>query len=261
MRTNCKRGITVQTRIYDHRDFWSVLSRDVRKACGSIVIHVPYIGQGAMERWQPLLAERAAKGVLVCVVLQRPRDWDRLQQGTLVPEAMAKVRQLHSFMQWLESLGAHVELRDRIHAKLALIDEHILWEGSLNFLSHLDTTEHLRRSINRDEVNEVKKRHKLDGCKKCDPHRGNEQARISGMVTLRRNQLEISQSDLSARVNCKQSHLSRVEAGQVSLISNLCTRIVQVLGLSVVLVPSHLVRAVDHFVIDAMNQANKSPQQ
>jgi ssDNA-binding Zn-finger/Zn-ribbon topoisomerase 1 len=45
----------------------------------------------------------------------------------------------------LRSLGIIVDLRARMHEKIAIIDGHILWHGSLNILSHRDTHESMLR--------------------------------------------------------------------------------------------------------------------
>lgn len=49
-------------------------------------------------------------------------------------------------IQWFENMGIQVLLENGgHHRKLAIIDCKILWEGSLNILSHNNTREIMRR--------------------------------------------------------------------------------------------------------------------
>lgn len=45
----------------------------------------------------------------------------------------------------LRDLGVAVDLRARMHEKIAILDRRILWHGSLNILSHRDTLESMLR--------------------------------------------------------------------------------------------------------------------
>lgn len=45
----------------------------------------------------------------------------------------------------LRSVGVNVVERGKMHQKVAIIDDTIAWEGSLNILSHKDTEEQMRR--------------------------------------------------------------------------------------------------------------------
>jgi predicted RNA-binding Zn-ribbon protein involved in translation (DUF1610 family) len=45
----------------------------------------------------------------------------------------------------LRSLGVAVDLRARMHEKIALVDQSVAWHGSLNILSHRDTSESMLR--------------------------------------------------------------------------------------------------------------------
>jgi len=45
----------------------------------------------------------------------------------------------------LRALGVAVDLRARMHEKVAILDGRVLWHGSLNILSHRDTSESMLR--------------------------------------------------------------------------------------------------------------------
>jgi hypothetical protein len=57
----------------------------------------------------------------------------------------------------LRASGCTVELRSRMHEKLAMIDERVLWHGSLNILSHRDTTESMLRLLGTNTCDVISK--------------------------------------------------------------------------------------------------------
>jgi len=48
-------------------------------------------------------------------------------------------------IEQLLSMVVKVIQRSNMHQKIAILDNEIAWEGSLNILSHRDTEEHMRR--------------------------------------------------------------------------------------------------------------------
>jgi hypothetical protein len=62
----------------------------------------------------------------------------------------------------LKAIGVKVMERYKIHNKTAIIDNDILWDGSLNILSHRDTGEHMWRFKGQGAVEEVLKNLELE---------------------------------------------------------------------------------------------------
>jgi hypothetical protein len=59
-------------------------------------------------------------------------------------------------IQRFESTGIHVLLYEgNHHRKLAIIDREVLWEGSLNILSQINSREIMRRISSRDITSEM----------------------------------------------------------------------------------------------------------
>jgi hypothetical protein len=57
----------------------------------------------------------------------------------------------------LDKIGVKVVQQKDIHQKVAIIDDHISWEGSLNILSHTGSTlEHMRRLVGSGTAGEIK---------------------------------------------------------------------------------------------------------
>jgi len=67
-----------------------------------------------------------------------------------------------SVIDSLRSIGATVIERRGMHQKVAIVDNEIAWEGSLNILSHRDTNEHMRRFSSRSAIEEIIKNMELE---------------------------------------------------------------------------------------------------
>jgi DNA-binding XRE family transcriptional regulator len=123
-------------------------------------------------------------------------------------------------------MGVHVTLRKKIHQKLAVIDEDILWEGSLNILSHYDTVERMTRWQSADMVLEAVSTNGLYGCKQClnrggfapDPDARSFVARqrllIGQAIAKRRKALHLTQRMLSEEIGVGQKTICSIEAGK-----------------------------------------------
>jgi hypothetical protein len=55
----------------------------------------------------------------------------------------------------LRSMGCKVMEKRSMHQKIAIIDTDIVWEGSLNILSHQDSGEQMRRFEGKDSPEEI----------------------------------------------------------------------------------------------------------
>jgi hypothetical protein len=72
------------------------------------------------------------------------------------------VQEAEAVVSQLQSIGVTVIQRSKTHQKIAIIDDRICWEGSLNLLSHSDTLEHMRRLEGSAIASEVRKNLRLD---------------------------------------------------------------------------------------------------
>jgi len=70
------------------------------------------------------------------------------QTGEMANQADVVIKQLRS-------IGVKVIERRSMHQKVAIIDDAIAWEGSLNILSHRDTGEQMRRFEGPSAIEEI----------------------------------------------------------------------------------------------------------
>ena len=114
--------------------FFQVFRGDCGNAECEIVIFSPFMTQRGVSRWADFWRARLLEGVKIRIVTRPPGD----QGGSLedgLPELIDNIRKM----------GIAVDLRTRMHEKMAFIDRRFLWHGSLNILSHRDTTESMLR--------------------------------------------------------------------------------------------------------------------
>ncbi len=114
--------------------FYPAFLQDLRRAERSVVILSPFATDRGTGRWVDDLRGTLARGARVRILTRPPEE----PGGGTTDEVTGLVGVLRG-------LGVTVDLRTRMHEKIAILDGHILWHGSLNILSHRDTHESMLR--------------------------------------------------------------------------------------------------------------------
>ena len=122
--------------LFDNNTFYKAFERDLRHARQSVVIESPFITRRRMEHLLPLLTRLRRKGVRIVVNTRNPEEHNQ-EYAIQAEEAVAA----------MQDIGIKVLYTVKHHRKLAIIDEEILWEGSLNILSQGDSCEIMRRTV------------------------------------------------------------------------------------------------------------------
>lgn len=131
--------------LYDETTFYSQFRRDLLRASREVVIESPFITRERTDMLYPTLKTLVDRSVRVYVVTRDPRE----HSETMEEQSEAEIRHF-------EELGVQVFLcTGNHHRKLAIIDRHILWEGSLNILSHLKSREIMRRIEDKEAALEM----------------------------------------------------------------------------------------------------------
>lgn len=125
----------LSSELFDEHSFYKEFSKDIRVAHKEIVIESPYITLRRASEIAPLLSKAIRRGVQVSINTRNPYHHD----GVLVSESLKGI-------EVLRSIGVNITTcNDMRHRKLAMIDDYILWEGSLNMLSQNGSKEVMRR--------------------------------------------------------------------------------------------------------------------
>lgn len=124
----------VASELYDQASFYVAFVADLKKAKHQVIVESPFITTRRMRTLLPIFRQLTKRGVQIVIntkplVEQEPGFYD---------QAESSIRALHELGVLVLYTGGH-------HRKLAIIDEKITWEGSLNILSQNDSCEIMRR--------------------------------------------------------------------------------------------------------------------
>lgn len=123
---------------------------DIERARKSIDIYTFLLAGPRVQRWLALLAEKAAAGVRVVIHTRSPEE----QREESVAERH------RGLVDQLTTAGCTVEFRERMHEKVFIVDESVLWHGSLNLLGNLGPTDLMMRLEDADSCAQA--RHVMD---------------------------------------------------------------------------------------------------
>ncbi len=125
----------VRSKLYNEQSFYSAFIADVNRARALLIIESPFITRKRMRLLYPTLKRAARRGVYIVINTRDPQFHDAFM-GQQALDAIA----------WLQELDITVLRTGGLHRKVAIIDNQILWEGSLNILSQSESCEVMRRS-------------------------------------------------------------------------------------------------------------------
>lgn len=132
------------SRLYDERNFYKSFVQDVSCARKMIVIESPFITSRRLDMLYPVLSSAVRQGVNIVVNTRNPDSHDAVMWQQTV-----------NGIETLQSLGITVLFTGNLHRKIAIIDNSVLWEGSLNILSQSDSCEMMRRSVSPELVKQM----------------------------------------------------------------------------------------------------------
>ena len=115
------------------------IQRDAGQAKRSLLLAAPFTTDRGIGRWLATFDAARRRGVRVHVLTRPPERGEQALHARLL------------------AAGCEIELRPGMHEKIVIVDGRVLWEGSLNLLSHRSTTEVMRRSDNRAYCDQVER--------------------------------------------------------------------------------------------------------
>ena len=121
--------------------FYPFFCGDVNYAKERVIIYSPFITQDRLAIIEPCFKSAVERGVRVFVITKALGDRGKRE--------LSNYRMLEST---LEKWGIVVIHKRRMHEKLAIIDNKVLWIGSLNILSYSSTQEIMERRFSRNVV-------------------------------------------------------------------------------------------------------------
>jgi transcriptional regulator with XRE-family HTH domain len=239
------------SRVYFHDTYQKRLAADFREARGRIVNFSPYATPDGVQRWRQEFRLAVERGVHVCVFIQEPDGWEHRNDDSfpLPSYVRSRIKKTMDAIELLASTGVHVTLRKNMHEKLVLIDDCILWDGSLNFLSHYKTTERLNRWVSRITVAKALFRHDAL-CRRPTENGSIVDSRIAALgkhILEKRLLLGWTHAQLAVRARTHPRTISALESGNLVVAVELLYRVCDVLDLDVGITESYLWHAIELF--------------
>ncbi|HEY9775139.1 MAG TPA: helix-turn-helix domain-containing protein [Planktothrix sp.] len=232
--------------VHFHGDFYEAFKSDLKYARGLVLVLSPYIKAKRILQLREAIEDCIKRGVRVCVFIQRPPSF--------VLDDDQRRLELNEAIKLLTDMGVHVTELPAVHAKVAIIDDEIAWDGSLNILSHLNTEERMTRWQSKAKVDEIIKSHGLDCCGSCGQRPGfciNLQKNLSEFaekqrcatgeaIAVRRKAFGLSQRDLADLSGISQAYIAQIEKGTRDVSINTLAMIGRVLKTQFKPIPLHL---------------------
>lgn len=123
------------SRLCDEKSFFNYFIPDLNRAKKEVIIESPFITSQRMKILSPIFKKLIDRGVQIYVFTRNPKEHQNPYD-----------QQSETEIQNFEFIGVHTIIcKGNHHRKLAMIDREILWEGSLNILSHSRSREIMRR--------------------------------------------------------------------------------------------------------------------
>jgi DNA-binding XRE family transcriptional regulator len=242
LRKAVKETTTQAALVFRHDTFYDALTNDFMAAKGLILCQSPFLSIRKISELKPLLQSCINRGVRICVFAEQPRE------QPFNRSAATRKDTVEAAAIMLKEMGIHLTLRPKIHEKLVVIDEEIFWEGSLNPLSHNDTSERMTRWHDRAKVKEATRSHDLYGCISCSNF-GDSAPQVllsvGSVLARRRRKFGLSQKKLAQQIGLDSSHICNVERGRKNITVETLSQMCESLDLCVKIVPRYLGPQID----------------
>jgi hypothetical protein len=131
---------------YRAEEFYSTFESDLTNAKEDIAIVSPFVTARRVTKLEDTLAAAVNRGVNVRI-LTKPaeKQYDNEPSKKSAMEAI----------QILKGIGARIEFNPRTHEKICVIDNSLVWHGSLNILSQYDSSESMMRFVGENAARQL----------------------------------------------------------------------------------------------------------
>jgi superfamily I DNA and/or RNA helicase len=126
------------------QNFWPVFLHDLKNCFNKVLIVSPFISMSRTGKMMDFLKALVNRGIQLKIYTRPPS-----QQSRIFSEDAGQA------ITQLENIGITMAQRKEILQKVAVIDNRIAWEGSLNIFSHFDTGEIMCRIEGEKTIKEI----------------------------------------------------------------------------------------------------------
>lgn len=130
--------------IFDSHNFLTVFNHDISSAKSEIVIVSPYITKRRLYQMMDILSLGINNGAKLVIITRSESDYKENDK-----------RSFQDMIDDIRNTGADVIFKPDIHQKFAVIDQRIVWYGSINLLSFGNSEESIMRLDSLNIANEL----------------------------------------------------------------------------------------------------------
>lgn len=131
--------------LYNEQTFYKAFVEDILNARKEIIIYSPFVTKFRSDFFSDTFKKLRKRNICVFIFTRPLEEHDYLMRT-----------EIKCALRDYEELGACITyLPGYIHAKIAVIDREILWEGSLNILSQRESKEIMRRIEDEDSAKQI----------------------------------------------------------------------------------------------------------
>ena len=131
--------------LYNENTFYNALTKDMLSAKKEVIIYSPFVSKFRTDFLKPTIEKLIDRNIDIFIFTRPIEEYDTTMQP-----------QIECALKRLEELGVCIFYPGRyIHQKVAIIDREVLWEGSLNILSHRASNEMMRRTAHGESATQV----------------------------------------------------------------------------------------------------------
>ncbi|WP_248405434.1 TOTE conflict system archaeo-eukaryotic primase domain-containing protein [Butyrivibrio fibrisolvens] len=130
--------------IFDMNTYETVYEKDLMEANKEIIISSPGLNQSKVNSFIRLVKQRQESGVKITIVTLDPEGY---------PEE--KIEDTRQLVHLLRDNAINVHLKEYMHEHFAIIDDEIIWYGSMNLLSRAKADDNLMRVKSRETAVEL----------------------------------------------------------------------------------------------------------
>ena len=130
--------------IFDIDSYEKVYAKDLLEANKEIIISSPGLNYAKVDAFVKLIKHRQEDGVKLTVITLNPEGY---------PEE--KIKDTKRLVEILKNCGIRIKLQEHMHKRFAIIDDEIVWYGSMNLLSRAKVDDNLMRVKSKDAAREL----------------------------------------------------------------------------------------------------------
>lgn len=130
--------------IYDGKSFYPVYCQDIKSAHKEVIIVCPFMRKNRISQLSKILTQALQNEVSITVITRPPENFKESEQETVKENTTL-----------LQNCGVNVMYKSDFHQKFTIVDNQIVWYGSVNFLSFGTNEESIMRFVSFDVAGEL----------------------------------------------------------------------------------------------------------